>query len=140
VLPADRYFITLTGCRLRTGTFQIVRRAGVLPQAFLGPRSGCGRFTTTRPVALRGMTTLRMSLVREASIAAVHAFPVRSRRPLPQATSITVSSAGTTSPRVASLSSPGVTLADSYHRGWETSGSGGMAAADFPRHQQLSRR
>jgi hypothetical protein len=132
VLPSDRYFIALTGCRLRTGTFQIVRRAGVLPQAFVGPRRGCGRFTTTRPVALRGRTTLQMSLVRNASVAAVHAFPVRSRRPLPQATSITVSSAGTTSPRVAGLSSPGVTLADSYHRGWETSGSGGMQLRTFP--------
>ena len=132
IVPADRYVIALTGCRLRTGTFQVVRRAGVVRQAFGGPRTGCGRFTTTKPVAMRGRTTLRMSLGRDASVAVVHAFPVRSRRPLPQAASITIGSAGTTSPRVEGLSSPGVTLADSYHSGWETSGSGATQLRTFP--------
>jgi hypothetical protein len=132
LVPADRYVLALTGCRLRGGTFQIVRSAGVLPQALVGPGRDCGRFTTTRPVALSGRTTLRMSLGRNASVAAVHAFPVRSRGPLAQAASLTVSEAGTTSPRVTDVSSPGVTLADSYHGGWETSGSGGMQLQTFP--------
>lgn len=132
LVPADRYVIALTGCRLRSGTFQIVRRAGVLPLAVDGSSRDCGRFTTTKPIALGGRTTLRMSLGRSASVAEVHAFPARSRRQLTQAGSLTVRDAGTTSPRVTGLSSPGITLADSYHGGWETSGSGGTQLPTFP--------
>jgi hypothetical protein len=134
IVSANRYVVTLTGCRLRSGAIRIVRPGGAFEQAFAGPARGCGRFTSTRPVRLRGRSALRMSLERNASLAAVQVVPAGRRQRAPQAAAgpITVSGANTPSPSVGGLSSPGLTLADAHHPGWETSGSGSTHLRTYP--------
>jgi hypothetical protein len=132
VVPANRYRITFTGCGLRTGTFRIARPGGTVVHAVAGPARGCGRFTSTRAVRLNGRTALRMSLGQDAGLAAVRVVPAARRPAAAGAGPMTVSDANTTSPSVAGVSSRGITLADSHHRGWETSGSGSMQLETFP--------
>jgi hypothetical protein len=132
VVPANRYRIVFTGCRLRSGSIRIARPGGAVEQALAGPARGCGRFTSTRAVRLKGRTSLRMSLGQNAAVAAVRVIPAARRAPAGGAGALTVSDANTPSPQVGGLSSRGITLADAHHRGWETSGTGSTQLETFP--------
>lgn len=132
IVAANRYRIVLTGCRLRAGTIRIVRGGGAVEQAFSGPARGCGLFTSTRPVRLRGRSALRMSLEQNAALAAVRVIPAGRRPKAGGAGSLTVGDANSPTPSVAGVSSRGLTLADSHHSGWETSGSGSTQLQTFP--------
>jgi hypothetical protein len=132
LVPAGRYTISVTGCRLGGDALQIVRRASTVTRGLAGPRQGCGRFTSTRPVILRGRTVVRMSLRQNASVAALHAYPARARRAAASTSSLTIGGADTPSPSVAGMSSPGIVLADAYHAGWATSGSAASHLRVFP--------
>ena len=131
-VPTGRYNIALTGCLLGGESVEVVRRVVTLQPRLRGPRQGCGRFLTSNPVLLKGRVTLRMTLRRGASIATVHATPAPSRPARTPAGSMTISDAGTPSPDVRGLSSRGLTLADAYHTGWGTSGSGATQIRTFP--------
>jgi hypothetical protein len=132
VVPTGRYDLALSGCRLGADAVDVVRRIVVLQPTLRGPRQGCGRFETSRPVLLKGRVTLRMTLPRGASIATVQATPAPSRPARSPAGALTISRADTPSPDVRGLSSRGVTLADAYHSGWGTSGSGATQVRTFP--------
>jgi hypothetical protein len=72
-----------------------------------------------------------MSLRRNVSLGTVHVFTGRSKA-RDAGSTLTVREAETPSPRVAGLSTRGLTLADSFHSGWDTSGSDGTQMRSFP--------
>jgi hypothetical protein len=83
---------------------------------------------TSEPMILQGRTTLQFSLERRASIDEVQVSPVALRRRAPAHSTgeLRVAAAGTPAPTVRGLSSVGLTLADSFHPKWRTSGSGSL--------------
>lgn len=121
-----RYVLSMSGCRLGSGSVRIQLPRRTLEPRFSGPGSGgCGRWQTAEPVALAGRTVVLFTLARDASIVGVQASPAVRRQEGAQTGPLTIADADKPSPRVSGLTSPGLTLADAYHRGWETSGSGG---------------
>jgi hypothetical protein len=132
VVPANRYTITLTGCGLASGSTRIASRGRLFERSLTGPARGCGQFTSQSPVRLSGRSALRFTLRRNAALAAAHLVPA-GRRPVPeQDQGLQVTGADTASPGVTGQRSAGIVLADSYHRGWETAGSGSEQLRAFP--------
>jgi hypothetical protein len=123
VLKRDRYLVSVTGCRLGTESVRIALRARTLRLRLAGPEGGCGRWRAAEPVVLGGRANVAFSLPRNASIVGVQASPAGRSRAGTAAARLTITDATTPSPAIRGPSSRGITLADAFRPGWQTSGS-----------------
>jgi hypothetical protein len=125
-VPRRRYVVSVVGCRLTSQSLRIITPVGTLtPAVSLGPR--CGGIRTSSPIPLGGRTVVRLSLTRGASIQRVAARSVPTRRAGVVTTERPrISSPDSASPTVRDFSSHGLTFADAFDPGWETTGSTGQ--------------